>query len=128
MLRQLVSPKSLRRARGFSTQQNMNVIISCAVTGSGDTVDVANPTAKGKSPHVPYTPEAIAADAIKAAKAGAAIVHCHVRDPATGAPGRKVELYEEVARLIRASDVDCILNLTAGMGGDLIPDLQDPHK
>ncbi|MDA3031706.1 MAG: 3-keto-5-aminohexanoate cleavage protein [Actinomycetota bacterium] len=88
-----------------------SVFITCAVTGSGDTV--------GKSDRVPYTPEAIADDCIAAAKAGAAVVHIHVRDPETGAPSREVEYYAEVVDRIRASDVDPVINLTAGMGGDV---------
>ncbi|MFT4865588.1 MAG: hypothetical protein ACI9CV_001684 [Ilumatobacter sp.] len=88
-----------------------SVFITCAVTGSGDTV--------GKSDKVPYTPEAIANDCIAAAKAGAAVVHIHVRDPETGAPSRDVDYYAEVVDRIRASDVDPVINLTAGMGGDV---------
>ncbi|NND73625.1 MAG: 3-keto-5-aminohexanoate cleavage protein [Ilumatobacter sp.] len=88
-----------------------SVFITCAVTGSGDTV--------GKSDKVPFTPEAIANDCIAAAKAGAAIVHIHVRDPITGAPSREVEYYAEVVERVRSSDVDPVINLTAGMGGDV---------
>lgn len=88
-----------------------SVFITCAVTGSGDTVN--------KSDKVPFTPEAIAADCIAAAEAGAAIVHIHVRDPITGAPARDVEYYEEVVQRIRANGTDVVINLTAGMGGDL---------
>ncbi|OJF95626.1 3-keto-5-aminohexanoate cleavage protein [Pararhizobium antarcticum] len=91
---------------------NRDVFITCAVTGSGDTA--------GKSPHVPRSPKDIAASAIDAAKAGAAIVHCHVRDPDTGAPSRRNDLYKQVTDLIRSADVDVVLNLTAGMGGDMI--------
>jgi uncharacterized protein (DUF849 family) len=91
---------------------NRDVFITCAVTGSGDTA--------GKSPHVPRSPKQIAASAIDAAKAGAAIVHCHVRDPDSGAPSRRNDLYKEVTDLIRSADVDVVLNLTAGMGGDMI--------
>jgi len=90
---------------------NWDVFITCAVTGSGDTT--------GKSEHVPITPEQIANSAIEAAKAGAAVVHCHVRDPETGAPSRDVKLFREVTDRIRAADIDVVLNLTAGMGGDL---------
>ena len=90
---------------------NWDVFITCAITGSGDTV--------GKSELVPVTPEQIADSAIEAARAGAAIVHCHVRDPQTGAPSRDVGLFREVTDRIRAADVDVVLNLTAGMGGDL---------
>ena len=82
--------------------------ITCAVTGSGDTV--------GKSDKVPFTPEAIANDCIAAARAGAAVVHIHVRDPLTGAPSREVEYYAEVVDRVRSSDVDPVINLTAGMG------------
>jgi len=90
---------------------NREVFITCAVTGSGGTQD--------RSPHVPRSPEQIAASAIDAAKAGAAIVHCHVRDPDTGEPSRKIEYYREVTGRIREADVDVVLNLTAGMGGDM---------
>ena len=88
-----------------------SVFITCAVTGSGDTA--------GKSDKVPVTPEQIAADCIDAARAGAAIVHIHVRNPITGAGARNPELYEEVVERVRAADVDVVVNLPAGMGGDL---------
>jgi len=88
-----------------------SVFITCAVTGSGDTV--------GKSDKVPFTPEQIADDCIAAARAGAAIVHIHVRDPITGIPARDPELYAEVVERVRGADVDVIINLTTGMGGDL---------
>ena len=91
---------------------NREVFITCAVTGSGSTQD--------KSSHVPRSPAEIAASAIDAAKAGAAVVHCHVRDPETGAPGRATQWYREVTDRIRDSEVDVVLNLTAGMGGDLV--------
>ena len=91
---------------------NRDVFITCAVTGSGDTA--------GKSPHVPRSPKEIAESAIDAAKAGAAVVHCHVRDPETGAPSRRNDLYREVTERIRDAEVDVVLNLTAGMGGDMI--------
>ncbi len=87
------------------------VFITCAVTGAGDTVD--------KSDKVPFKPGDIAADCIEAAKAGAAIVHIHVRDPITGAPARQVDYYREVVERIRESGTDVVINLTAGMGGDL---------
>lgn len=99
---------------------NRNVIITCAVTGAGDTV--------GRSEHVPVTPEQIADSAIAAARAGAAVVHIHVRDPETGQPSREVGLYREAVERIRAADVDVVLNLTAGMGGDLVIDGEDPLK
>lgn len=88
------------------------VFLTCAVTGSGGTQD--------RSPHVPRSPRQIAESAIDAARAGAAIVHCHVRDPETGAPSRRLDLYREVTERIRAAEVDVVLNLTAGMGGDLV--------
>ena len=91
---------------------NREVFVTCAVTGSGGTQD--------KSPHVPRSPEQIANSAIDAAKAGAAVVHCHVRDPETGAPSRKIEYYREVTQRIRDAEVDVVLNLTAGMGGDMV--------
>ena len=87
------------------------VFITCAVTGSGAT--------QNRSPNVPRSPKEIAASALSAARAGAAIVHCHVRDPETGAPSRKLEYYREVTDRIRDADVDVVLNLTAGMGGDI---------
>ena len=89
-----------------------DVFITCAVTGSGATQD--------RSPHVPRSPRQIADSAIAAARAGAAIVHCHVRDPDTGAPSRRLDLYREVTDRIRDADVDVVLNLTAGMGGDIV--------
>jgi uncharacterized protein (DUF849 family) len=98
---------------------NMNPFITCAVTGSGGTQD--------RSPHVPRSPEQIAASAIDAAKAGAAVVHCHVRDPETGVPGRQKELFREVVERIRDSDTDVVVNLTAGMGGDMVfGDVENP--
>jgi 3-dehydrocarnitine:acetyl-CoA trimethylamine transferase len=93
-------------------EMNREVFVTCAVTGSGGTQD--------RSPHVPRSPQQIADSAIDAAKAGAAIVHCHVRDPETGAPSRDGKLYREVTERIRDADVDVVLNLTAGMGGDLV--------
>ena len=100
---------------------NRKPIITCAVTGSGDTA--------GKHPDLPKSPEEIATAAIEAAKAGAAIAHIHVRDPETGKPRRDVELYREVVDRVRDSATDVIINLTTGMGGDLYlgPD-DDPLK
>lgn len=93
-------------------EMNREVFITCAVTGSGSTQD--------RSPHVPRSPKEIAESAIAAAKAGAAIVHCHVRDPETGVPSRDLGLYREVTDRIRDAEVDVVLNLTAGMGGDMV--------
>ena len=91
---------------------NREVFITCAITGSGATED--------RSPHVPRSPLQIADSAIAAARAGAAVVHCHVRDPDSGAPSRSLAYYREVTERIRAADIDMVLNLTAGMGGDIV--------
>jgi uncharacterized protein (DUF849 family) len=91
---------------------NWEVFVTCAVTGVGDTV--------GRSDRVPVTPDQIAAAAIEAANAGAAIAHIHVRDPETGRGSRDPALYRQVVERVRASGVDVVLNLTAGMGGDLV--------
>jgi uncharacterized protein (DUF849 family) len=91
---------------------NPEVFITCAVTGAGATAD--------KSELVPVTPREIADAAIEAGKAGAAVVHIHVREPATGKGARDVALYREVVEHIRSSEVDVVLNLSAGMGGDLV--------
>ncbi|GHI93061.1 3-keto-5-aminohexanoate cleavage protein [Streptomyces olivaceus] len=95
-----------------------NVIITCALTGAGDTVR--------KSPHVPVTPEQIARSAVEAAGAGAAVVHIHVRDPETGDPSRDPKLYREVVERVKETGTDVVINLTAGMGGDLVIDPDDP--
>ncbi len=97
---------------------NTNVIVTCAVTGAGDTV--------GKHPAIPITPAEIADAAIEAARAGAAVAHIHVRDPDTGKGSRDVGLYREVVERVRASDVDVVINLTAGMGGDLMVGAERP--
>ncbi len=91
---------------------NREVFITCAVTGSGGAQD--------RSPHVPRSPHQIADSAIEAARAGAAVVHCHVRDPESGAPSRRLDLYREVTERMREAEVDVVLNLTAGMGGDMV--------
>lgn len=91
---------------------NTEIFITCAITGAGATT--------GRSELVPVTPPQIADAALEAARAGAAIVHIHVRDPATGGPARDPALYREVVERIRSTDADVVLNLTAGMGGDLV--------
>jgi uncharacterized protein (DUF849 family) len=91
---------------------NWEVFVTCAVTGVGDTAV--------RSDRVPVTPDQIAAAAIEAAHAGAAVAHIHVRDPETGKGSRDPKLYQEVVERIRASDTDVVINLTAGMGGDLV--------
>jgi uncharacterized protein (DUF849 family) len=97
---------------------NFEVILTCAVTGAGDTT--------GRSDLVPITPQQIADDTIAAAKAGASIAHLHVRDPDTGKGSRDPALFKETVDLVRASDTDIVINLTAGMGGDWVPDENDP--
>jgi len=99
---------------------NNDVIVTCAVTGSGDTA--------GKHPDLPITPEQIANAALEAREAGAAVAHIHVRDPETGQGSRDVELYREVVERIRDAGSDVIINLTSGMGGDLMVNADDPAK
>ena len=97
---------------------NNEVIVTCAVTGAGDTL--------GKHPEVPVTPEQISNAAIAAAKAGASVAHIHVRDPETGLGSRDVNLFKEVVERIRDSETDIVINLTAGMGGDWVPSEENP--
>ncbi len=99
---------------------NSDVFITCAVTGAGDTA--------GRSHHVPVTPEEIADAAIEAAGAGAAIAHIHVRDIETGQGNRDRDAFREAVARVRESDCDVILNLTTGMGGDYVPDPDDPGR
>src|SRR5437660_5428731 len=96
------------------------VMISCAVTGSADS--------PGKNPAVPVTPAQIAASCIDAAKAGAAIVHIHVRDPKTTKPSMDGAHYREVVERIRASGTDVLINLTTGPGARFVHDPDDPSK
>jgi len=91
---------------------NREVFITCAVTGSGDTL--------AKHPGLPVSPKQIAEATIEAAKAGAAVAHIHVRDPDSGKASRRVDLYRETVERIRSADVDVVINLTAGMGGDVV--------
>ena len=98
---------------------NTDVVVTCAVTGAGDTVD--------KHPAIPVTPEQIANSAIEAADAGAAIVHLHVRDPETGKGSRDINLFKETVELVRNSGRNVLINLTAGMGGDLVVDDENPE-
>src|SRR5690554_209474 len=99
---------------------NRNVILTCAVTGAGDTT--------AKSPHVPVTPRQIADDCIAAAKAGASVAHIHVRDPDTGAVSHSLDHFREVMERVREAEVDIVMNITAGGGGDWIPDAEDPTR
>jgi uncharacterized protein (DUF849 family) len=96
------------------------IIISCAVTGSADS--------PGKNPAVPVTPEQIAKSSIDAAKAGAAVVHIHVRNPQTTKPSMDGALYREVVERIRASGTDVLINLTTGPGARFEHDPQDPTR
>ncbi len=98
---------------------NTEVVVTCAVTGAGDTVDM--------HPAIPVTPEQIGNAAIKAADAGAAIVHLHVRDPETGKGSRDIDLFKDVVERVRNSNSDVLINLTAGMGGDLVVDDENPE-
>ncbi|ARS51746.1 3-keto-5-aminohexanoate cleavage protein [Kushneria konosiri] len=95
---------------------NHNVILTCAVTGAGDT--------PSRNPAVPVTPKEIAESALEAARAGASIAHIHVRDPATGGVSHDINHFREVVARVREADVDIVLNLTAGGGGDLFPELE----
>jgi uncharacterized protein (DUF849 family) len=97
---------------------NYDVVVTCAVTGAGDTT--------GRSPHVPVTPKEIADAAIEAAKAGAAIAHIHARDLETGQGSRDPKLFKEIVDRVRDSGTDVVINLTAGMGGDWISDQANP--
>jgi uncharacterized protein (DUF849 family) len=96
------------------------VMISCAVTGSADT--------PGRNPAVPVTPAQIAQSALDAAKAGAAIVHIHVRNPETTRPSMNPAHYREVVERIRASGSDVLINLTTGPGARFAPGAEDPLK
>jgi uncharacterized protein (DUF849 family) len=97
---------------------NYDVVLTCAVTGAGETT--------GKSLHVPVTPKEIADAAIEAAKAGAAIAHIHARDPETGQGSREPKLFKEIIDRVRDSDTDVVINITAGMGGDWVSDPSNP--
>src|SRR5690348_6903206 len=99
---------------------NDGVFITCALTGAGDSF--------GKSPHLPVTPKEIAESGLAAAAAGAAILHIHVRDPKTGKPSRSLDCYREVVTRIRDKNPDVILNLTGGMGGDVVLGTDDPKN
>lgn len=99
---------------------NHNVILTCAITGAGDTAD--------KNPNVPVTPKQIADSCIEAARAGASVAHIHVRDPETGGISHSTEQFREVMERVREADTDIVMNITAGGGGDWIPDVDDPTR
>jgi len=94
-------------------------ILTCAITGGDDTA--------GRFPAVPVTPRQIAESAIEACRAGAAIAHIHVRDPATGRPSLDPALYREVVERVRDSGSPVILNLTTGAGARFLPDASAPN-
>src|SRR3989337_2403051 len=96
------------------------VIITCALTGGAATTQL--------SPHVPVTPEQIANEGIAAARAGAAVVHIHVRDPKTGKSSMETAYYREVVQRIRDSKVEVLINLTTGSGGNYTPSPEDPRR
>jgi 3-dehydrocarnitine:acetyl-CoA trimethylamine transferase len=95
-------------------------ILTCAVTG--------NLMSRANSPHLPVTPSEIAASALEAAAAGAAVLHLHVRDPATGKGSMEPALYRELVERIRERNEDVILNLTTGEGGRFVPSTDDPRN
>jgi uncharacterized protein (DUF849 family) len=106
------------KGRRIMRQPNRRTIITCAVTGNLTTPD--------QTPHLPITPSEIAEAALGAADAGAAVVHLHVRDPATGKPSMELPLYREVVERIREKNADLIINLTTGPGGRFVPSAEDP--
>ena len=85
--------------------KNRKVIITCAVTGAIHTPSM--------SPHLPVTPDQITEAAIGAAKAGAAILHLHARDPETGRPDQSPEAFAPFLSRIKQG-TDAVLNLTTG--------------
>ncbi len=94
-------------------------LLTCAVTG--------NITTPEQTPHLPITPAQIAEECLAAAEAGAAVVHIHVRDPASGRPSMEVELYRDTVDRIRAKNRDLVINLTTGPGGRFVPGDPDPR-
>ena len=96
------------------------VIVTCAVTG--------NAPFNARHPAFPVTPSQIAAACIEAARAGAAVVHVHVRDPDTGAGSRSPALFKEVVDRLRDSGVDVLINLTGGLGAFFLPDPADESR
>jgi uncharacterized protein (DUF849 family) len=107
----------------------MKTILTCAVTGAGTTLE--------QTQYLPVTPEQIANSALEAADAGAAVVHLHVRDPSTGRPSMKFDLYKEVVDRIKEKNTDVLINLTTGPGatgpadsifGNVYPNFQPAEK
>ncbi|MFA6265886.1 MAG: 3-keto-5-aminohexanoate cleavage protein [Pseudolabrys sp.] len=95
------------------------VILTCAVTGGA--------ALSGKNTAVPVTPAEIAQSAVDAARAGATIAHIHVREPGSGMPSMRLELYAEVVDRIRRQNCDVLINLTTGPGARFIPNRDDPR-
>jgi uncharacterized protein (DUF849 family) len=93
-------------------------LLTCAVTG--------NLTKPEQTPYLPVTPEQIADECLAAAEAGAAVVHIHVRDPATGRPSMDVDHYRDVVDRIRRRHRSLVINLTTGPGGRYVPSEDDP--
>src|SRR3712207_3888798 len=116
----MVSGRTVRAAEWRSDAVTRPVIISCAVTGGADNAQM--------NPAIPVTPEQIAAEVLAARRAGAAIAHIHVRDPATGKPSRDPALYREVVGRIRDAGSDVVINLTTGPGARFVPDDRDPMR
>ena len=96
-----------------------DVIVTCAVTGSHQNFH--------KHPDYPITPRQIAQSCLEARRAGAAIVHVHVRDPETGAAAGETALYREVVERVRDAGSDLLINLTTGFGGRFTPGEDDPR-
>ena len=96
------------------------IILTCAVTG--------NAPFNRKHPNFPVTPAQISAACIEAAKAGAAVVHIHVRDPNKGDGSRDPRLFKETVDRLRNSGTDVIINLTGGLGAFLMPDPADERR
>lgn len=95
------------------------VVVTCALTGSQDTAK--------KNPAVPVSPEQIAQSALDAAKAGAAVVHIHVRNPETGLASMEEAHYRETCDRIKDAGSDVIVNLTTGPGARFEPGDDDPR-
>ncbi len=114
----MTTRKKIKNSEGIVSMKK--VMITAAITGAGDTTE--------KNKNVPVTPQEIADSAIKCARAGATVAHIHARDPETGGVSHDVELYREAVRLIREADEDIVINITAGGGGDFIPNMQNPYQ
>ena len=87
---------------------------------------VGNFTTRAHNPNLPITPKELADDALASWRAGAAIVHVHVRDPKTEKPSMEIALYAEVMERIRDVTDELIINLTTGNGGRFHPGEDDP--